>query len=35
MLVPHLKTALEGPMAEVERKILGDATAIERWLRLE
>jgi glutamate--cysteine ligase len=35
MLVPHLKTALEGPMAEVERKILGNATTIERWFRLE
>jgi glutamate--cysteine ligase len=35
MLVPHLKTALEGPMAEVERKILGNATAIERWFRME
>jgi glutamate--cysteine ligase len=35
MLVPQFKTALEGPMAEVERKILGSATAIERWFRLE
>ncbi len=35
MHVPHLKTALIGPMAEVERKILDNATRIERWLRLE
>jgi glutamate--cysteine ligase len=35
MLVPHLKTALEGPMAEVERSILQNATAIERWFRLQ
>ena len=35
MHVPHLKTALVGPMAEVERKILDNATAIERWFRME
>ena len=35
MPVPNLKTAMEGPMMEVERAILGDATKIERWLRLE
>ena len=35
MQVPHLKTAMVGPMMEVERKILDNATRIERWLRLE
>ena len=35
MLMPHLKTALEGPMAEVERKILCSATTIEHWLRAQ
>ncbi|MBL8384844.1 MAG: glutamate--cysteine ligase [Burkholderiales bacterium] len=35
MQVPHLKTALVGPMAEVERRILDNATRIERWFRLE
>ena len=35
MQVPHLKTALVGPMAAVERKILDNATRIERWFRLE
>ena len=35
MPVPNLKTAMEGPMMEVERAILGDATKIEHWLRLE
>jgi len=35
MLVPHLKTALEGPMADVERTILSNATTIEHWFRLE
>jgi glutamate--cysteine ligase len=35
MHVPHLKTALVGPMADVERRILDEATRIERWFRLE
>jgi len=35
MGVPNLKTALVGPMMEVERKILDSSTAIERWLRME
>jgi len=35
MLVPNLKTALEGPMADVERAILSNATVIERWFRME
>ncbi|MFN0161356.1 MAG: glutamate--cysteine ligase [Burkholderiales bacterium] len=35
MQVPNLKTALSGPMAEVERRILDNATAVERWFRLE
>ena len=35
MSVPNLKTALSGPMREVERKILDHATQIERWFRLE
>ncbi len=35
MQVPNLKTAMVGPMMEVERKILDNATRIERWFRLE
>ena len=32
-MVPHLTTALTGPLLELERRILGSATEIERWLR--
>ena len=35
MPVPNLKTAMTGPMMEVERIILDNATNIERWLRLQ
>jgi glutamate--cysteine ligase len=35
MQVPHLKTALVSPMADVERRILDNATRIERWFRME
>ena len=35
MHVPNLKTAMTGPMMEVERAILDNATAIERWFRLQ
>lgn len=34
-MVPHLCTALTGPLLELERKILEAQPAIERWLRLE
>jgi glutamate--cysteine ligase len=34
-LVPHLTTALSGPLHELERRILDTASDIERWLRGE
>ncbi len=34
-MVPHLVTALSGPLLDLERKILGAMPAIERWFRLE
>ena len=35
-MVPHLVTALSGPLADLEQRMLLDATpAIERWFRLE
>lgn len=34
-MVPHLVTALNGPLQELERKILDATPAIERWFRLE
>jgi glutamate--cysteine ligase len=34
-MVPHLVTALTGPLLELEKKILGATPAIERWFRLE
>lgn len=34
-MVPHLVTALNGPLLELERKILDATPAIERWFRLE
>jgi len=33
-VVPHLTTALNGPLLELEQRILGASTAIERWFRL-
>jgi glutamate--cysteine ligase len=33
-LVPHLTTALNGPLLELEQRILDASTAIERWFRL-
>lgn len=32
-MVPHLKTALTGPLLEIERRFLDQATAIEKWFR--
>ena len=34
-MVPHLVTALNGPLLDLERKILTATPAIERWFRLE
>lgn len=34
-MVPHLVTALTGPLLELEKKILDATPAIERWFRLE
>src|SRR6478672_1572029 len=34
-MVPHLATALNGPLLDLERKILEATPAIERWFRLE
>ena len=34
-MVPHLVTALHGPLLELERKMLDATPAVERWLRLE
>jgi glutamate--cysteine ligase len=34
-MVPHLVTALKGPLLDLERKILDATPAIERWFRLE
>jgi glutamate--cysteine ligase len=33
-LVPHLTTALNGPLLELEQRILDSSSAIERWFRL-
>ena len=33
-MVPHLVTALNGPLLELEQRILDASTEIERWLRL-
>ena len=35
MMVPHLISALNGPLLELEKKILEATPAIERWFRLE
>jgi glutamate--cysteine ligase len=32
-MVPHLTTSLAGPLAELERVILGERAEIERWFR--
>ena len=32
-MVPHLTTALTGPLADLEARILGASTAIEHWFR--
>lgn len=34
-MVPHLVTALNGPLLDLERKILDATPSIERWFRLE
>jgi glutamate--cysteine ligase len=34
-MVPHLSTAINGPLLEFEKKILEATPAIERWFRLE
>ena len=34
-MVPHLITALNGPIHELEQRILDSTPAIERWFRLE
>ncbi|MBA5688611.1 glutamate--cysteine ligase [Rugamonas apoptosis] len=34
-MVPHLVTALTGPLLDLEEKILAATPAIERWFRLE
>ncbi|MEB0136977.1 glutamate--cysteine ligase [Actimicrobium sp. CCC2.4] len=34
-MVPHLVTALNGPLLDLEKKILNNTPAIERWFRLE
>jgi glutamate--cysteine ligase len=34
-MVPHLVTALNGPLLELEKKILAATPSIERWFRLE
>ncbi|MDH5856557.1 glutamate--cysteine ligase [Lampropedia aestuarii] len=34
-MVPHLVTALTGPISELEQRILESMPAVERWFRLE
>lgn len=34
-MVPHLVTALTGPISELEQRVLESVPAIERWFRLE
>jgi glutamate--cysteine ligase len=34
-MVPHLTTALTGPLLDLERRILDKDTAVERWLRTQ
>jgi glutamate--cysteine ligase len=33
-LVPHLTTALNGPLLELEQRVLNASSAIERWFRM-
>jgi glutamate--cysteine ligase len=33
-VVPHLTTALNGPLLELEQRVLDSSTSIERWFRL-
>ena len=33
-MVPHLTTALNGPLLELEQRVLDASTAIERWFRM-
>jgi glutamate--cysteine ligase len=33
-MVPHLVTALSGPLLDLEKRMLDHSTGIERWLRL-
>lgn len=33
--MPHLVTALSGPLFELERRLIESTPKIERWLRLE
>jgi glutamate--cysteine ligase len=32
-MIPHLTTALSGPLQDLEARILGDSTSIEHWFR--
>lgn len=34
-MVPHLVTALTGPLGELEQRVIDSTPAIERWFRLE
>jgi glutamate--cysteine ligase len=34
-MVPHLQTALSGPLLELERRLIDASAQIERWFRLE
>ncbi|MCB1957519.1 MAG: glutamate--cysteine ligase, partial [Rhodocyclaceae bacterium] len=34
-MVPHLTTALTGPLLELEKHFLDKATEIERWMRVQ
>ena len=34
-MVPHLTTALTGPLLELERRILDNDVTVERWLRTQ
>jgi glutamate--cysteine ligase len=34
-MVPHLTTALKGPLLDLEQRILNDQPAIERWFRTQ
>src|ERR1019366_7131465 len=34
-MVPHLTTALKGPLLDLEQRILDQQTSIERWFRTQ